>query len=74
MGGLFRAIMFAGLAANKTDFAITQIIEKMYIQKTGYTSNLLNNSQQNLSAHCYSESRLMMYVNFVEYLENHFLN
>ena len=42
--------MFAGLAADETDFAITQIVKKMYIQKTGYTSNLLNNSQQNLSA------------------------
>ncbi len=50
MGGLLGAIMFAGLAADKTDFAITQIVEKMYIQKLGYASNLLKDSQQNLSA------------------------
>ena len=46
MGGLLGAIMFAGLAADKTDFAMTQIVEKMYIQKK---ENLLNESQQNLS-------------------------
>ena len=33
MGGLLGAIMFAGLAGDETDFAITQIVEKMYIQK-----------------------------------------
>ena len=51
MGGLLGVIMFAGLAGDKKDFAMTQIVEKIFLQKKGaYTPNLINESQQNLSA------------------------
>ena len=51
MEGLLGVIMFAGLAGDKTDFAMTQIVKKIFLQKKGaYTPNLINDSQQNLSA------------------------